>query len=156
MKRTSRRAGAYRRPAFFLAIALAAAAAASCYSSGYRSEMRASVALISDLSDKLADYCRSGFELDSRRVSSEEMGEFYYGLQKARAYESMTRSQQERRSQKKFAELVDAYEKFVRDADRYRLDSSRPPEQLDGLLKDHDTVAQLAQAVTTALDSEPK
>lgn len=137
-------------------IALAAAALASCYSSEYRGEMHASVALISDLSDKLADYCRSGFVLGGRPVTSEEMGEFYYGLQKARGYESMTRGEQGRQSRQKYAQLADAYEKFVRDADRYRLNPSRPPDQLDALLKDHDAIAQLARATNTALDSEPK
>ncbi len=156
MKQTSTRAGACRRPAFFLALALAAIGAASCYTSGYRSEMKASVALISDLSNKLGDYCKAGFVLGGRPVTSEEMGEFYYGLRKVRAYESMTRGQQARASRQKYAQLVDAYEKFVHDADRYRLGTSRTPAQLDELMKDRDAVAQLAHQVTAALKSEPK
>ncbi len=60
---------------------------ASCYSSNYRREMLASVALVSSLSDKLADYCREDFIVEGHPLSSEEMGEFYYGLKKARAFQ---------------------------------------------------------------------
>ena len=76
LKSFSRRAG-HRRPVFFLALA-AIVAAAACYSSDYGRTMAANVALLSDLSDKLADYCRSDFMIDDRQISSEEMGEFYY------------------------------------------------------------------------------
>ncbi len=155
MRRTITRAGAYRRPAFFLALALCAALVASCYTSGYKSEMKASAALVADLSQKLGDYCQAGFVLGGRAVTSEEMGEFYYGLQKARAFESMTRGQQQRPSRRKYAQLVDSYDKFVHDADRYRLSSSRTREQLDELMKERNAAAQLADQVTAALESEP-
>ncbi len=49
-------------------------------------ETIASVALLSNLSDKLADYCRTDFIVEGHPLSSEEMGEFYYGLKKARAF----------------------------------------------------------------------
>ncbi len=48
--------------------------------------------------------------------------------------------------------LVDAYEKFVRDADQYRLGQSHPHEQLDQLMKDHEMVKQRAEDVRRALD----
>ncbi|HEY6417967.1 MAG TPA: hypothetical protein VIX59_03105, partial [Candidatus Binataceae bacterium] len=70
--------------------AVAAVTVSSCYSSNYHQEIAANIALISDLSDKLADYCDAGFVLGGRPVSSEEMGEFYYALKKARATAAMT------------------------------------------------------------------
>jgi hypothetical protein len=146
------RAGARRRPAHF-AIALAAAMLlASCYSSNYRREMLASTALVTGLSDKLADYCRAGFIIEEHPLSSEEMGEFYYGIKKARAFESMTakRHGSEALGQA-FSHLVDAYEQFVRDADRYRIEQSRTKEELDELMKDHDEVEHRAEEVRSAL-----
>lgn len=150
------RAGAHRRPVFFILLAAAALFAASCYSSNYRREMLASVSLISELSDKLADYCRAGFQVDGRRVTSEEMGEFYYGLSKARAYQTMTNRYRARRSRKQYAELVDEYEKFVHEADRYRLSASDTPAQLETLLKDHRAVTGRALEVARALEAEPE
>ena len=52
--------------------------------------MAANVSLLSDMSDKLADYCRTFFKLDDRQLSSEEMGEFYYAFNKANAFSSAT------------------------------------------------------------------
>lgn len=128
---------------------------ASCYSSNYRREMRASVSLVSELSDKLADYCRVDFIVDRHPLSSEEMGEFYYGLKKARAFESMSaRRHATDASDQAFSQLVDAYENFVRDADQYRLNQSPTHEQLQQLLKDHDLVRQRAEEVRRALASE--
>jgi len=125
---------------------------ASCYSSNYRREMLASVALVSSLSDKLADYCRADFVVDKYPLSSEEMGEFYYGLQKARAFELMTAKRHaSEASGEAFSGLVDAYEKFVRDADRYRLERSRTDEELKDLISEHDQVRQRADAVRRAL-----
>ncbi len=125
----------------------------SCYSSNYPREMRASVSLVSELSDKLADYCRADFIVERHPLSSEEMGEFYYGLKKARAFESMTATRHASdRSGQAFSQLVDAYESFVRDADQYRLNQSHTHEQLDQLMKDHDLVRQRAEEVRRALE----
>ena len=52
--------------------------------------MAANASLLSDMSDKLADYCRTYFKLDDRQLSSEEMGEFYYAFNKANAFSSST------------------------------------------------------------------
>jgi hypothetical protein len=93
----SRSRAGHRRPVFFLALA-ALAATAACYSSDYGRTMAANVALLSDLSDKLADYCRSDFKLDDRQLSSEEMGEFYYAFNKANAFSSSTPRESSRAS----------------------------------------------------------
>ena len=128
---------------------------ASCYSSNYRREMVASISLVSQLSDKLADYCRADFIVDKHPLSSEEMGEFYYGLQKARAFERMTAKRHAAdASGRAFSKLVDAYEKFVREADQYRLNQSHTHEQLDQLLQDHDLVKQRAGEANRALNQE--
>jgi hypothetical protein len=133
----------------------AAICAAACYSSNYRRETEASVSLIVEQSDKLADYCRAGFIVGNRPLSSEEMGEFYYALQKVRGFAQMTaRRDAGRASRQQFAELVDAYDQFVRDADRYRLSSARPQSGLAALLKEHDAVRERARAVRAALARE--
>ena len=117
--------------------------------------MLASVALVTSLSDKLADYSREEFIVDRHPLSSEEMGEFYYGLKKVRAFQHMTgkRSGSETSTQA-FDQLVDAYEKFVSDADQYRLNPSHTHEQLDALVRDHDLVKQRADEGRRALDAE--
>jgi hypothetical protein len=148
------RAGARRRPVRFLAF-ICALLVASCYSSNYRREMLASTALVASLSDKLIDYCRADFIVDRHPLSSEEMGEFYYGLKKARAFQQMTAKREDSEaSAQAFGQLVEAYENFVRDADQYRLNPAHTPEQLEQLLKDHDLVKQRAEAVKRALDTE--
>jgi hypothetical protein len=152
------RAGARRRPAHFvphLTLMLAAAVLlASCYSSNYRREMLASTALLAQLSDKLADYCRAGFVVEGHPLSSEEMGEFYYGLKKARAFESMTAKRHaSEASGEAFSQLVDAYEKFVRDADRYRLEQSHTDEELKALMAEHEAVRHRAKEVRRTLQT---
>jgi len=128
----------------------------SCYSSNYRREMLASVSLVSQLSDKLADYGRADFIVDRHPLSSEEMGEFYYGLKKARAFEQMTSKRRgSEASAKTFTQLVDAYENFIRDADQYRLNPSHTHDQLEQLSKDYDLVKQRADEVRRALNTEP-
>jgi hypothetical protein len=125
---------------------------AACYSSSYRRETLASVALVESLSDKLADYCRVDFIVDRHPLSSEEMGEFYYGLKKARAFESMSASSHaSEASGVAFSKLTDAYENFVRDADQYRINPAHTKEQLDALMKEHEVVRQRAEAVRQAL-----
>jgi hypothetical protein len=127
----------------------------SCYSSNYRREMQASVALVSSLSDKLVDYCRADFIVDRHPLSSEEMGEFYYGLKKVRAFQQMTGKRNGSEvSAQTFNSLVEAYENFVRDADQYRINPSHTHDQLEQLMKDHDIVKQRAEEVTRALDTE--
>ena len=129
--------------------------AASCYSSNYRREMLASVSLVSELSDKLADYCRADFKVRDHVVSSEEMGEFYYGLQKARAFEAMTAKRHgSHESAAAFSKLVVSYEAFVSEADRYRLDPAHTQIQFEQLMKDHDLVRQRAEGVRQALARE--
>jgi hypothetical protein len=148
------RAGAHRRPAHFVML-IGAMLLASCYTSNYRREMQASVALVSSLSDKLADYCRADFIVDRHPLSSEEMGEFYYGLKKARAFQQMTAKRNgSEGSAQAFDQLVGAYENFVRDADQYRLKRSQTHEQLEQLTKDHDLVKQRADEANRALDAE--
>jgi hypothetical protein len=145
------RAGESRRPVHFMMLACAILLA-SCYSSSYRRETLASVALVGSLSDKLADYCRVDFIVDRHPLSSEEMGEFYYGLKKARAFESMSASSHaSEASGVAFSKLADAYEKFVRDADQYRINPAHTKEQLEELMREHEAVRQRADAVRTAL-----
>jgi hypothetical protein len=142
-----------RRPVFFLAITVAVAAGA-CYSSDYRLTMRANVSLLSDLSDKLADYCRTYFKLDDRQLSSEEMGEFYYAFNKASAFSSSTPRESSRPSHRDFVKLLNAYEKFAHAADEYRLGGKPDPAVLASLLSQHDQVRHLAGRVTEDLKNE--
>src|SRR5580692_9830956 len=147
-------AGESRRPVHFMMLACAILLA-SCYSSSYRRETLASVALVESLSDKLADYCRVDFIVDRHPLSSEEMGEFYYGLKKARAFQQMTGKRNgSDASARAFDQMVEAYESFVRDADQYRLGQSHTHEQLDQLMKDHDLVRERAEEVKRALEKE--
>jgi hypothetical protein len=147
-----RRAG-LRRPVFFLAIAVAVAVGA-CYSSDYRRTMKANVSLLSDLSDKLADYCRTYFKFDDRQLSSEEMGEFYYAFNKANAFSSSTPRESSRPSHRDFVKLLNTYEKFAHAADEYRLGGKPDPAALASLLSQHDQVRHLAGKVTEDLKDE--
>ena len=143
-----------RRPVFFLALAVAVTVGA-CYSSDYRLTMKANVSLLSDLSDKLADYCRTYFKLDDRHLSSEEMGEFYYAFNKASAFSSSTPREVSRPSHRDFVKLLNAYEKFAHAADEYRLGGKPDPAALASLLSQHDQVRHLAGKVTEDLKNEP-
>jgi hypothetical protein len=144
-----------RRPVFFFAIAMAVAAASGCYSSDYRRTMAANVSLLSDMSDKLADYCRTYFKLDDRQLSSEEMGEFYYAFNKANAFSSSTPREAPRPSHRDFITLLNAYEKFAHAADEYRLGGKPDPAILASLLSQHDRVRHLAGKVAEDLKDEP-
>jgi hypothetical protein len=148
-----RRAGR-RRSVFLLAIALAAVSA--CYSSDYRRTTAANVSLLSDMSDKLADYCRSYFKLDDRQLSSEEMGEFYYAFNKANAFSSSTPRESSMRSHRDFVKLLNAYERFAHGADAYRLGGKSDPAILASLLSQHDQVRHLAGKVTEDLRDEAR
>jgi len=148
------RAG-HRRPVFFLAL-VALVAVAACYSSDYRRTMAANVALLSDMSDKLADYCRSDFKLDDRQLSSEEMGEFYYAFNKANAFSSSTPRESSRASHRDFVAMLNAYERFAHAADGYRLSGKSDPAVLASLISQHDQVKHLAGKVTEDLRAEAR
>ncbi len=117
--------------------------------------MAANVSLLSDLSDKLADYSRTFFKLDDRQLSSEEMGEFYYAFNKANAFSSSTPRESSRPSHRDFVKLLNAYEKFAHAADEYRLGGKPDPAMLASLLSQHDQVRHLAGKVTEDLRNEP-
>ena len=118
--------------------------------------MAANVSLLSDMSDKLADYCRTYFKLDDRQLSSEEMGEFYYAFNKANAFSSSTPRESSRPSHRDFVKLLNAYEKFAHAADEYRLGGKPDPAMLAALLSQHDQVRHLAGKVTEDLKNEPR
>jgi hypothetical protein len=118
--------------------------------------MGANVSLLSDMSDKLADYCRTYFKLDDRQMSSEEMGEFYYAFNKANAFSSSTPRESSRSSHRDFVKLLNAYEHFAHSADEYRLDGKPDPAALAALLSQHAQVRHLAGKVTEDLRNEPE
>ncbi len=138
-----------------LLLALCALALGSCYSSDYERQVRANVSLLSDLSQKLADYCRAGFSLNGQPLSSEEMGEFYYAGKKASSFASMIRSgASNRASFREFEKLLRAYNQFVSEADQSRLEAPEKRIALQELLAEADSVKVQAQAVLDALDAE--
>jgi len=116
--------------------------------------MAANASLLSDMSDKLADYCRTFFKLDDRQLSSEEMGEFYYAFNKANAFSSSTPREASRPSHRDFVKLLNAYEKFAHTADEYRLNGKPDPAILASLLSQHAQVRHLAGKVTEDLKNE--
>jgi hypothetical protein len=147
------RAG-FCRPALFLIAGAAIFCAAACYSSNYRKELAANTDLISELADKLADYCTTGFMIDDRQVSSEEMGEFYYALKKARGLSATTARDSARASYRDFDAMLDAYQSFVRNADEYRLAGARDPAKLAALMQQHQAVESAAAKVREDLAKE--
>ena len=148
------RAGALGRPVFYLMLAGALAFTASCYSAAYRKELAATVDLLSGLTDKLADYCQAGFKVGDRQISSEEMGEFYYALNKAQAFRAMQRGQAPRPSYRDFSRLLEQYAAFVHSADEYRLGGRADPVGLAALVAQHDAVRKTASRVRADLASE--
>lgn len=140
----------WRRPVFFFAI-VAVLSAAACYSSDYRRSMAANVALLSDMADKLADYSAADFKLDGRRLSSEEMGEFYYAFNKASAFANSTSRDAARSSHRDFVGLLDAYDHLVRTADSYRLSGQPDASTLASIRSAHDRVKALANTVSEDL-----
>ena len=150
----TRRAGALGRPVFYLILAGTLALVAACYSAGYRKEMAATVDLLSGLTEKLADYCAAGFKVDDREISSEEMGEFYYALNKAQAFRAMRRSQAQRPSYRDFSTLLEQYAAFVHSADEYRLGGRADPAELAALIARSDAVKKTASRVRADLASE--
>lgn len=127
---------------------------AACYSSNYTRTVSANVALLSDMSDKLLDYCRRDFMLDERKISSEEMGEFYYAFNKATAFSSSTPRETSRESHRDLIKMLNAYERFVHAADAYRLGGKTDPAMLASLKSQHDQITVLAGKVTEDLRNE--
>jgi len=150
----TRRAGALGRPVFYLILAGTLALVAACYSAGYRKEMAATVDLLSGLTEKLADYCAAGFKVDDREISSEEMGEFYYALNKSQAFRAMRRSQAQRPSYRDFSTMLEQYAAFVHSADEYRLGERADPVKLAALIAQRDAVRNTASRVRADLASE--
>ena len=148
------RAGTICRPAFYLLLAMGLLLAAACYSSSYRKETAANTDLIAELADKLGDYCQAGFTLGDRQVSSEEMGEFYYALKKARAFASTQRNEANRASYRDFTVLLAQYTSFVRAADEYRLVGHADEARLKELNAQRDTIKATASRVRADLKSE--
>lgn len=131
---------------------MAATLIASCYSTNYRREAAANIALISDLANKLGDYCAHNFQLEGRPVSSEEMGEFYYALKKARSW-SATTADSGRPSYREFEALLDAYAAYLKEADEYRLRAKPDPETVHYLLVERDAVRRLAKQVLDTINA---
>jgi len=130
------------------------ALASSCYSTSYRREMAANADLIANLADKLADYCQAGFAIDGRQVSSEEMGEFYYALKKARGFSTMRHDESDRASYRNFEVMLDQYAAFVHSADEYRIGGHTDSGKLAALIQQRDAVEQTASRVRADLASE--
>jgi hypothetical protein len=128
---------------------------AGCYSSDYGRLLRANSLMLRDLAAKLADYCVSNFHLGKRKVSSEEMGEFYYALKKADSVAAIEADRSsERESYRAFLQLVEEYRDFLRDADQYRLARHRDPRMLDRLMRRAASVKRRAQQVIEKLKAE--
>ena len=151
----STRAGTFCRPAFYVLAALSVLLAVGCYNSSYQREMAANTDLIAQLADKLGDYCQAGFMIDGRQVSSEEMGEFYYALKKARAFTNMQKGESSRASYRDFTVMLEQYTGFVRAADEYRLGGHVDEVRLAELNAERDTIKTTASHVRADLKSEP-
>jgi hypothetical protein len=144
-----------RRPVLLLALA-ATLFASACYSTDYKRTVSANVALLSDMADKLRDYCRDDFRLGGRQISSEEMGEFYYAFNKASAFSSSTPRESSRDSHQDLIKLLNAYERFVHTADAYRLGNKQDPAMLASLMSQHDQIKVLGGKVLEDLRNEDK
>jgi hypothetical protein len=138
------------------AIAMAAAIGlgAGCYSRDYAQATASNANLLADLADKLSDYCRNDFRIGDRPLSSEEMGEFYYALNKASAFSSSTPREAARASHVDFDSLIGAYEKYVHASDSYRIRGTPDPATLAALQAQHDLVRHLAGRVASDLKDE--
>jgi len=94
--------------------------------------------------------------LSGRAVSSEEMGEFYYALKKARSFAAMNEESAGRPSYQRFAQLLDAYQGLVEAADQYRLSGKPNAATLQTLLGLHQEVKRRARLVLEAVRAEPR
>jgi len=121
--------------------------AAGCYSSDYRRQTAATASMLGDLAQKLGDYCRADFKLDHREVSSEEMGEFYYALRKARSYASEAASNSNRQSYRDLTRLIEDYTQLLSKVDRYRLTGKPDPQRLAEIVAAEQRVSDEAQSV---------
>ena len=148
------RAGAIRRPAFYLIITLMLAVAASCYSSSYEKEVAANTDLLTSLADKLGDYCQAGFIINDRPISSEEMGEFDYAQKKARGFSASRSDESSRASYHDFMSLLEQYAAFVHSADEYRLASNKDEEKLKALTAEKEAIEQTALKIRADLLAE--
>jgi len=140
------------RPVLLAALA-AAVAAGACRMSDHRARIETNVTLLSQLSDKLTDYCRAGFELDGRELTSEEMGEFYYALKRARGHAPRPGGAEADLVDKDYEEFLTAYENFVRAADLYRLSRERSAATLDSLVREHAALRRHADSLLALLHS---
>ena len=128
--------------------------AASCYTSSYQREMAANTDLIAELANKLGDYCQAGFMVGDRQVSSEEMGEFYYALKKARAFANMQKGEANRPSYRDFMVMLEQYSAFVHAADEYRLAGQPDDAKLAALSAQRDAVDATESRLRADLNSE--
>ncbi|HEV3111410.1 MAG TPA: hypothetical protein VGY99_13035 [Candidatus Binataceae bacterium] len=151
--RPAMRAGA-RRLAWLGLFACLGLAIGGCYSSDYGRQSAATASMLRDLAAKLGDYCRADFKLGGGDVSSEEMGEFYYGLKKARSYAGEAASGSTRQSYRDLTRLIDDYGKLLSDADRYRLAGKSDPQRLKEILDHQQKVSGEAQTVLSDLRKE--
>jgi len=103
--------------------------------------------MLGDLAVKLSDYCRVGFRLGDREVTSEEMGEFYYALKKARSFTSGAASNSNPQSYHDLTQLVEDYGKLLNEADRYRLSGKPDPQQLAQIMAAQQHVTNEANTV---------
>ena len=140
------RAGS-RRLAWLSLFACLSLAISGCYSSDYRSQTAATASMLGDLAAKLGDYCQAGFKLGNGEVTSEEMGEFYYALKKARSFASEAASNSNRQSYRDLTRLIADYAKLVSEADRYRLSGQADPQRLAGILGAQQRVTSEASTV---------
>jgi hypothetical protein len=92
--------------------------------------------------------------LDDRKMSSEEMGEFYYAFNKATAFSSSTPRETSRESHQDLIKMLNAYERFVHAADAYRLGGKADAAMLASLKSQHDQITVLAGKVTEDLRNE--
>src|SRR5579883_505659 len=140
------RAGAGRR-AWLTLLLISLIFAGGCYSSDYSRQTAATATMLRDLAAKLGDYCRAGFKAGNREISSEEMGEFYYGLNKARSYAAQASSHSSRQSYRDLIRLLDDYRQMLNAADRYRLAGKPDPQRLRDILDRQSRVKAQAKSV---------
>jgi hypothetical protein len=146
------RAGS-RRLAWIGLLGCLCIAIGGCYSSDYSRQTAATASMLGDLAVKLSDYCRVGFKLGDREVTSEEMGEFYYALKKARSFTSGAGSNSNPQSHRDLTRLVEDYGKLLNEADRYRLAGKPDPQQLTEIMAAQQRVSSEANAVLKDLQN---
>jgi hypothetical protein len=146
-------AGVMRRPLFLMSAAIVMIAS-GCYSTSYSRQVAANTDLISELADKLLDYARTGFMINDRQISSEEMGEFYYAAKKAHEFARATEEDSRRASYRDFAAMLATYGAFLHSADECRLAGHPDAAKLSALISQHDAVEKIAARVRADLSRE--